>query len=114
MEDLKENVKDNAGDLFNELHYAYEDKYNEEKNGLNIKDKKKFDYKKLRLANAYEYESEEEGRKQSDKVPNKKEPPKKPTKIDANEFDVLINKEETDITVNYFKNISVFKDLVKC
>ena len=41
--DLKEKVKDNTRDLFNELCYVYQDKYNEEKNGLNMKNKKKFD-----------------------------------------------------------------------
>ena len=30
-EDLKEEVKDNAGDLYNELYYVYQDKYNVEK-----------------------------------------------------------------------------------
>ena len=35
-EDLKEKVKDNTGDLFNELYYVYQDKYNEKKNGLNM------------------------------------------------------------------------------
>ena len=36
-EDLKEKVKDNK------LYYVYQDKYNEKKNGLNMKNKKKFD-----------------------------------------------------------------------
>ena len=57
-EDLKEKVKDNTGDLFNELYYVYQDKYNEKKNGLNMKNKKKFDQKKMRLADDYEYESD--------------------------------------------------------
>ena len=37
---LKEKVLGNVGDLFNELYYIYKDKYNEEINSLNIKDKK--------------------------------------------------------------------------
>ena len=45
--DLKEKVLDKAGDRFNELYYIYKERYNEEKNGLNTKDTKKFDYKKL-------------------------------------------------------------------
>ena len=65
------------------------------KNGLTIKDKKQFDYKKLRLH--YECESEEEEKKRSDKKLDKKEPPKKQTKFGANEFNKLINKEEIDI-----------------
>ena len=34
---LKPNVLDNVGNLFNELHYIYKDKYNEEKDGLNTR-----------------------------------------------------------------------------
>ena len=49
------------------------------KNTLNKKGTKKFDYTKLRLADDYLYESEEED-KQADKKPDKKEPPKKPAK----------------------------------
>ena len=40
-----------AGDLFNKLYYVYK---------LNIRDVKKFNYKKLRLSDDYLYESEEE------------------------------------------------------
>ena len=36
---LKEKVLDNAGDLFNDLYYIYKDKYNEEINSLNTKNK---------------------------------------------------------------------------
>ena len=36
---LKPNVLDNVGDLFINLYYIYKDKYNEEKDGLNTKDK---------------------------------------------------------------------------
>ena len=37
---MKPKVLDNVGDLFNDLYYIYKDKYNEEKDGLNTKDKK--------------------------------------------------------------------------
>ena len=46
---MKPKVLDKVGDLFNELFYIYKDKYNEEKDGLNTKNKKLFYYKKLRL-----------------------------------------------------------------
>ena len=46
---LKEKVLDNAGNLFNDLYYIYKDKYNEEINSLDTENRKKFDYKKLRL-----------------------------------------------------------------
>ena len=43
---LKPKVLDNVGDLFNELYYIYKGKYNEEKDGLNTKNKKKQKQKK--------------------------------------------------------------------
>ena len=95
-EDLKSEVLDEIGDLFNELYYVYKDKYNEEKNVLNTKDKNKFDDKKLRLADDYESFSEEE-KSQSDKKHDKKQPLKKTNKIDAKVFNELIYKERTDI-----------------
>ena len=57
---LKAKVLDNAGDVFNELYYIYKEKHEEEKDDLNEKGTKKFDYTKLRLSDDYEYESEEE------------------------------------------------------
>ena len=57
---LKPKSLNNVGDLFNELYYIYKDKYNEENDGLNTKNKKVFYYKKLRLTDDYRYESEEE------------------------------------------------------
>ena len=53
-------------------------KYEEEKDALNEKNIKKFDYIKLRLSDDYEYEPEEE-EKETDKKPSKKEPPEKLT-----------------------------------
>ena len=47
------------------LYYVYKDKYNEEKEGLNIKTKRYFYYKKLRLTDDYQYESEEEEAKRT-------------------------------------------------
>ena len=43
---MKTKVLDNVGDLFKELYYIYKDKCNEEKDGLNTKDKKLLYYKK--------------------------------------------------------------------
>ena len=57
---LKPKVLDNVGDLFNDLYYIYKDKYNEEKDGLNTKNKKIFYYRKLRLTDDYQYKPEEE------------------------------------------------------
>ena len=51
-------------------YYIYKEKNAEEKDALNEKDTKKFDYIKLRLSDHYEHESEEE-EKETDKKPNK-------------------------------------------
>ena len=50
------------------------------------KKKKKIGYKKLRLADDYQYKSEEEEQQQTSKKLDKKEPLKKPTKDDLKEF----------------------------
>ena len=57
---LKPKVLDNVGDLFNDLYYIYKDKYNEEKDGLNTKNKKCLYYRKLSLTDGYQYEFEKE------------------------------------------------------
>ena len=71
---LKEKVLGGVGDILNELYYIYKDRYNEEKDGLNTKDKKKlqnhFFYKKLKLTDSYQYESEEG--EETSKKPDKK------------------------------------------
>ena len=53
------------------MYYIYKDKYNKEKNDLKTKDTKKFDYKKLRLTDDYQYESEEEKEQQTSKKSDK-------------------------------------------
>ena len=90
---LKEKVLDNAGNLFNDLYYIYKYKYNEEINSLDTENRKKFDYKKLRLTDDYQYPSEEEQEQTSEK----------PTKTDMNEFSKYIAKEETDTNKELFK-----------
>ena len=69
---------------------------------------KKFDYKKLRLTDDYEYESEEE-EKQTDKKLDKKEPPKKPTESRVKELNKLINKKETDMNKELFQKYFNFR-----
>ena len=57
--DLKAKVLGNARDILNELYYIYKEKCEEIKDDLNNKDRKKFNYTKLRLSDDYEYECEE-------------------------------------------------------
>ena len=103
---LKQKVLDDVGDLFNELYYIYKDKYSEEKDVLNRRNKKNFGYKRLRLTDNYQYESGEEGRQTSKKdppkKPDKKELPKKPTKDDLKKFNEWVNKKETGINRELF------------
>ena len=86
---------DNVGDLFNELYYVYKDRYNEEKEDLNTKNKKLFYYKKLRLTDDYQYESEEEEEKEEERQTSKKELLKKSTEEDGSNFNEWVNKKET-------------------
>ena len=78
---MKLKVLDNVGDLFNELYYIYKNKYNEEKDGLNAKSKKLFYYKKLRLTDNYQYDSEEEKKEEKEQQISKKPDKKKHLKI---------------------------------
>ena len=97
---LKTKVLDNVGDLFNELYYVNKDKYNEEKDGLNTKNKKLFYYKKLRLTDDYQYKSEE--KKQISKKPDKKgkQPDElrlpKWVKVSKQRFDVIKKKVQNE------------------
>ena len=76
------------------MYYIYKDKYNEEEYGLNPRDRKKFNYKKLRLTDDYQYESEEEREQQTSRKPDKKERPKKTTKNDLNKFNKCVIKKK--------------------
>ena len=104
---LKPKVLDNVADLFSDLYYIYKDKHNEEKDGLNAKNKKPFYYKKLRLTDDYQYQSEEEEKEekeqQTSKKPDKKEPLKKSTKNDWIEFNEWVNEKETGINSEIFQ-----------
>ena len=100
---VQEKVLHYVGNLFNELYYIYKDKYNEEEYGLNLRDRKNFNYKKLRLTDYYQYESEEEREQETSKNPDKKELPKKTTKDDLRKFNEWVNKKETSIDRELFK-----------
>ena len=88
-EKLKQQVLNNAGDIYNELYYIYKNKYNKKINSLDTKNRTKLDYKKLRLADIYDYQSDEEQEKE--------------TISDVNKFNEWVNKQETDINEELFK-----------
>ena len=53
-EELKQEVLNNADDIYNELYHIYKNKYNEKINSLDTKNRIKLDYKKLALALTYD------------------------------------------------------------
>ena len=108
---MKPKVLDNVGDLFNELYYIYKDKYNEEKDGLNTKNKKVFYYEKLRLTDDYQYESEEEKKEEKEQQTSKKEPLKKPTKDDVSNLNEWVNEKERGISSDIFQRHFKFQRL---
>ena len=81
----------NAGDIYNKLCYIYQNKYNKKINSLDTKNRTKLDYKKLRLADIYDYPSDDEQEKIQEE-----------TITDANDFNEWIVKKETDINGELF------------
>ena len=100
---LKPKVLDNVGDLFNDLYYIDKDKDNEEKGGLNTKNKKYFYYKKLKLTDDYQYESEKEEEKEEKQQTSKKEPLKKSAKDDSTKFNGWFSEKEKGINSEIFQ-----------
>ena len=85
----------NAGDIYNELYYIYKNKYDKKINSLDTKNRVKLDYKKLRLADIYDYLSDEEQKeKQEEKQKEEQEEEQKETITDANEFNKWVNEQE--------------------
>ena len=102
----------NVGDIYNELYDIYKSKYNKKINSLDAKNKKKLDYKKLRLSDNYLYSSEEEQEEQEEQKEifpiksddkTKQETSKKPTKDDMIALNKWINDEEIDLSEELFK-----------
>ena len=89
--ELKNKVLNNAGDLYNSLYHSYKDKYNREINSLDTENRKRLDYKKLKIIDYYRYSSEEEQEKQL-------------IITDVKAFNNWINDEETDINNKLFTN----------
>ena len=94
----KQEVLTNVGDIYNKLYDIYKNKYNKKINSLDAKNKKKLDYKKLRLSDNYQYlpEEEQEGQEK--------------TKTDSNEFNKQIIDEETDLNEELFKKHFSFQN----
>ena len=72
-EELKQEVLNNAGDIYNELYYIYKNKYNKKINSLDAKNRIRLDYKKLRLADIYDYLSDEEQKEKQEEKQEEKQ-----------------------------------------
>ena len=92
----KEEVLTNVGDIYNELYDIYKNKYNIKVNSLSAKDKKKLNYKQLRLSDNYLYSSEEEQKEQDEKQDEKS------FGLD-DLIELIINREELPINNELFK-----------
>ena len=88
---LKQEVLINAGDIYNKLYYIYQNKCNKKINRFDTKNRIKRDYKKLELADIYDYPSDEEQEKILEE-----------TMTDANAFNEWIIKKEADINSELF------------
>ena len=99
----KQEVLTNVGDIYNELYDIYKSKYNKKINSLDAKNKKKLDYKKLRLSDNYLYSSEEEQEEQEEQ----KKLDEKTT--DLNKLNEWIIEEEIDLNEELFKKIFKFQ-----
>ena len=97
---LKQEVLTNASDIYNELFYIYKNKYKKKINSLGIKNRKKLEYKKLRLADYYEYLPEEKQEEIQEIQQTQEEREKTKTKID--EFNKYIAEEEAHINKELF------------
>ena len=85
--ELKQEVLNNAGDIYNKLYYIYKNKYNKKINSLDTKNRTKLGYKKLSLTDNYQYLSEEEEK----------------TRIGLNAFKEQIIKKEANINSQLFR-----------
>ena len=103
-ENLKQKVLTNVGNIYNELYDIYKSKYKQKIDKLSTKNKKKFDYKKLRLSDNYLYLSEKE---QEEEQEEQEKQNKKTT--DLSKFNEWTNKKETDINRKLFKNHFFFQ-----
>ena len=109
-EKLKQEVLNNAVNIYNEFYRIYKNKYNKKINSLSTKNRIKLDYKKLKLADIYYLSDEEQKQKQEEKQKEKQQEKQKETKDDAIALKKWIIDEEENINKELFiKSIFYFK-----
>ena len=87
-----------AGNIYNELYNIYKSKYNKKIDSLSAKNKKKLDYKQLKISGDYRYSSNEEQEEQQEQE-------KQVKKLFDPEEDIewMINKEDAHVNKEIFK-----------
>ena len=63
----------NAGNIYNQLYKIYKSKYNKEIDSLSAKNKKKLDYKHLKISGDYQYSSDKEQEEEQEEQEEKQE-----------------------------------------
>ena len=99
-----------AGNIYNKLYNIYRSKYNKKIDSLSAKNKKKLDYKHLKISGDSRYssdEEQEEQEKEEEKKQEEQEEEQKPIKYDYKTLIKQIADEEKDIndeiSRKYFK-----------
>ena len=62
-----------AGDIYNKLYNIYRSKYNKKIDSLSAKNKKKLDYKQLKISGDYRYSSDEEQEEEQEEKQDEKQ-----------------------------------------
>ena len=94
-----------AGNVYNKLYKIYKSKYNKKIDSLSAKNKKKLDYKQLKISSDYQYSSDQEQEEQEEKQDEKQE--KQEEESEESKFLKYIeNKSEgiSYILFNYYFN----------
>ena len=94
-----------AGNVYNKLYKIYKSKYNKKIDSLSAKNKKKLDYKQLKISSDYQYSSDKEQEEQEEKQDEKQE--KQEEESEESKFLKYIeNKSEgiSYILFNYYFN----------
>ena len=90
-----------AGNIYNKLHNIYKSKYYKKIDSLSAKDKKKLDYKQLKIIGDYRCSSDEEQQQQQEQEEQEEQEKEDKKPFDLEEsIDAHVNKE---IFKKYFK-----------
>ena len=93
-----------AGNIYNELCNIYRSKCNKKMDSLNAKNKKKLDYKHLKIIGDYLYSSDEEQEEQKEQKEQEEQEKQNKKPFDPEEnIKWMINKEDTHVKKEIFK-----------